>query len=54
MTICYQELSMIPLDKLVSSPPCVNDTSTYNYLNSPETRKALHIPDVAQTWDVCR
>uniref|UniRef100_A0A0B7B8G6 Carboxypeptidase n=1 Tax=Arion vulgaris TaxID=1028688 RepID=A0A0B7B8G6_9EUPU len=47
------KLSMIPADKLLLTPACTNDTAIVNYLGSPNTRKALHIPDVVQPWEVC-
>ncbi|BFZ06703.1 hypothetical protein BsWGS_09742 [Bradybaena similaris] len=48
-----KELDLIPADKLVSTPPCTNDTSIVKYLNNPSTRSALHIPSVVQDWELC-
>jgi cathepsin A (carboxypeptidase C) len=33
--------------------PCINTTAETNYLNRPDVRKALHIPDVVPRWEVC-
>ena len=35
------------------SVPCLNDTDMTMYMNSPEVRKALHIPDNLGHWDIC-
>ncbi|XP_077982821.1 lysosomal protective protein-like [Glandiceps talaboti] len=32
---------------------CVNTTAETNYLNMDSVRKALHIPETVQTWQVC-
>jgi hypothetical protein len=40
------------LDENVVS--CVNDTKTTLYMNMPEVRKALHIPDHLPDWQICR
>jgi cathepsin A (carboxypeptidase C) len=36
-----------------ASVPCMNDTDLLTYMNSPEVRKALHIPDNLPPWDIC-
>uniref|UniRef100_A0A0K0EKK6 Carboxypeptidase n=1 Tax=Strongyloides stercoralis TaxID=6248 RepID=A0A0K0EKK6_STRER len=36
-----------------ASVPCLNDSELVTYMNSPETRKALHIPDSVESWDIC-
>nr|XP_033818509.1 lysosomal protective protein-like [Geotrypetes seraphini] len=33
--------------------PCLNSTSTSTFLNNPQVRKALHIPEEVQKWEVC-
>ncbi|XP_038067409.1 lysosomal protective protein-like [Patiria miniata] len=33
--------------------PCINTTAETNYLNRPDVRMALHIPDVVPKWTVC-
>ncbi|KAL3088562.1 hypothetical protein niasHT_023180 [Heterodera trifolii] len=35
------------------SVPCLNDTDLTTYLNLPEVRKALNIPDSVGHWDIC-
>ncbi|XP_056614995.1 cathepsin A-like [Triplophysa dalaica] len=34
-------------------PPCINSTAQINWLNRADVRKALHIPDVLPSWDIC-
>lgn len=34
-------------------PPCIDSGNIQKYLNLPEVRKALHIPDIVQDWDIC-
>lgn len=36
-----------------ASVPCLNDTDLLTYMNSPEVRTALHIPDNLPKWDIC-
>ncbi|KAG0729483.1 Lysosomal protective protein [Chionoecetes opilio] len=36
-----------------SDPPCLNATDIRTYLNTPEVRKALHIPTQVQTFEIC-
>lgn len=48
-----KRLKNIPINRLVSTPPCTNDTSAINYLNSDPVKKALHISDKAEAWDIC-
>lgn len=41
-----------PLDvKLL--PPCINVTSSTNYLNQAVVRKALHVPESLPKWEIC-
>nr|CAD2169931.1 unnamed protein product [Meloidogyne enterolobii] len=35
------------------SVPCLNDTALTTYMNLPEVRKAIHIPDNLGHWDIC-
>ncbi|XP_061162902.1 lysosomal protective protein-like [Saccostrea echinata] len=35
------------------TPPCLNYNNVIKYMRSKETRKALHIPDNVQAWDIC-
>ncbi|XP_059175154.1 lysosomal protective protein-like [Physella acuta] len=49
----YEKLSEIPLSKLESTPPCVNDSYVVKYLNSAPVKSALHISNDAGDWDVC-
>jgi cathepsin A (carboxypeptidase C) len=35
------------------SVPCLNDTDMKMYMNNPEVRKALHIPENVGEWDIC-
>lgn len=35
------------------SPPCTDERALANYLNRPEVRKAIHIADEAEDWDIC-
>lgn len=35
------------------TPPCLDDEAEISYMNTAEVRKALHIPDGVQTWDIC-
>ena len=34
-------------------PPCVDSHTTRTFLNNPEVRKALHIPEHVSDWEVC-
>ncbi|KAB7495457.1 Pheromone-processing carboxypeptidase KEX1 [Armadillidium nasatum] len=34
-------------------PTCTDSSNLRNYLNSPETREALHIPSFVQDWVIC-
>lgn len=34
-------------------PPCFDDRTLIEYLNSKEVRKAIHIPNKVQSWDTC-
>lgn len=34
-------------------PPCTFGSSLLEYMNSDEVRKAMHIPDYVQAWDLC-
>uniref|UniRef100_A0A8C5SP25 Carboxypeptidase n=1 Tax=Laticauda laticaudata TaxID=8630 RepID=A0A8C5SP25_LATLA len=34
-------------------PPCINTTGLTRYLNDPQVRQALHIPDDAPAWEIC-
>jgi len=34
-------------------PPCTNETALADYMNSPEVRAALHIPDNVQAFQLC-
>uniref|UniRef100_A0AC34QVK6 Serine carboxypeptidase n=2 Tax=Panagrolaimus sp. JU765 TaxID=591449 RepID=A0AC34QVK6_9BILA len=36
-----------------ASVPCLNDSDVSTYMNDPEVRKALHIPDNLPRWDIC-
>lgn len=42
------ESSRVGLD-----PPCVNSAAISGYLNSVDVRKALHIPEAVQDWELC-
>ncbi|KAG9473746.1 hypothetical protein GDO78_004184 [Eleutherodactylus coqui] len=35
------------------SVPCVNDTDLSTYLNNPDVRSALHIPQSLPQWEIC-
>ena len=35
-------------------PPCIYGELVIEYLNKPEVRKALNIPDYVQPWDMCQ
>uniref|UniRef100_A0A2C9M6B3 Carboxypeptidase n=1 Tax=Biomphalaria glabrata TaxID=6526 RepID=A0A2C9M6B3_BIOGL len=48
-----QKLKTLPANKLVSTPPCTNDTNVIKYLNSASVKKALHISKEAADWDIC-
>uniref|UniRef100_A0A8B9ZWL3 Carboxypeptidase n=1 Tax=Anas zonorhyncha TaxID=75864 RepID=A0A8B9ZWL3_9AVES len=50
-----QNLFRMPVarKKVRMDPPCTNSTAPTMYLNSPEVRKALHIPPEAPEWQVC-
>lgn len=52
----FQNLFRMPVarKKVRMDPPCTNSTAPTMYLNSPEVRKALHIPPEAPEWQVCR
>lgn len=34
-------------------PPCINSTAQTNWLNKGDVRKALHIPDILPSWELC-
>lgn len=36
-----------------STPPCIDADKEISYMNAPQVRDALHIPDGVQNWDVC-
>jgi len=38
---------------LKETPPCVDGEFIIKYLNRPEVRHALYIPDSARGWDMC-
>lgn len=38
---------------LKEEPPCFDDHTLINYLNSKEVRKAIHIPKNVGQWDTC-
>jgi len=35
------------------TPPCIDVDTEIQYLNSPDVRAALHIPDHVQDWELC-
>ena len=35
-------------------PPCTWGTGLLDWMNLADTRKALHIPDNVQAWDLCQ
>lgn len=39
--------------KLKDLPPCTFGNPIIAYLNSPQVRTALHIPNEVQAWDLC-
>lgn len=39
--------------KLKETPPCVDGEFIIKYMNRPEVRTALHIPDSARAFDMC-
>ena len=41
-------------EKVRLDPPCTNATAPSNYLNDPQVRKALHIPEQLPRWDLCK
>lgn len=41
-------------EKVHLDPPCTNTTAASNYLNDPQVRKALHIPEQLPRWDMCK
>jgi carboxypeptidase C (cathepsin A) len=40
--------------KLGELPPCTFGSALLDYMNSDEVRKAMHIPDYVQAWDLCK
>ncbi|KAM6981412.1 lysosomal protective protein [Aplochiton taeniatus] len=34
-------------------PPCINSTAQTSWLNKGDVRKALHIPDILPSWELC-
>ncbi|XP_070574652.1 lysosomal protective protein-like [Ptychodera flava] len=38
---------------LKSVPPCLNASAATSYLNIPDVRKALHIPENLPSWEMC-
>ncbi|KAM3921346.1 lysosomal protective protein-like [Leptodactylus fuscus] len=45
---------MSPLNKTISlGVSCVNDTDVTTYLNNPEVRSTLHIPNDLPSWEIC-
>nr|XP_045616427.1 lysosomal protective protein-like [Procambarus clarkii] len=45
---CIFRLSTFTLD-----PPCTNGTNLLMYMNNPEVRKAIHIPESVQKFELC-
>ena len=41
-------------ESIRSTPPCLDNEVEISYMNTGEVRKALHIKDGIQDWDVCR
>ena len=39
---------------LRSSIPCTDTSDRETYLNNPEVREALHVPEFVQPWEACR
>ena len=39
---------------LTELPPCTWGTGLLNWMNLADTRKAMHIPDYVQAWDLCQ
>ena len=37
-----------------SSIPCTDTSELETYLNSPEVREALHVPEFVRIWEPCR
>ncbi|KAK3581008.1 hypothetical protein CHS0354_013902 [Potamilus streckersoni] len=44
---------LMKVTKVGVTPPCLNYDNIIKYMNSSEVRRALHIPDSVQAWDVC-
>ncbi|VDP14290.1 unnamed protein product [Onchocerca flexuosa] len=40
-------------NSLTSDAPCMNDSAMIQYMNNPDVRRALHIPQDLPEWDVC-
>lgn len=38
---------------LEDDPPCIDSSNLKSYLSQASVRKALHIPDNVQDWDIC-
>jgi serine carboxypeptidase-like clade 2 len=34
-------------------PPCADVLGMFTYLRNPDFRRALHIPEILPTWDIC-
>ena len=40
--------------EVYSSIPCTDTSDREIYLNNPEVRQAIHVPDFVQRWEACR
>ncbi|XP_050394322.1 lysosomal protective protein-like [Patella vulgata] len=49
----FELLKTLAPGSLSLDPPCINATNVAKYLNSPEGRQALHIPEQVQPWTTC-
>nr|XP_014349153.1 PREDICTED: lysosomal protective protein-like isoform X2 [Latimeria chalumnae] len=45
--------SFLAKERAKFDPPCINGTAQHKWLNQADVRKALHIPDSVQTWELC-
>uniref|UniRef100_UPI00398E8AF3 lysosomal protective protein n=1 Tax=Pristiophorus japonicus TaxID=55135 RepID=UPI00398E8AF3 len=50
----YQFQAVKSTEKAINmAPPCINDTAQWTWLNRADVRRALHIPEWVQAWELC-
>ena len=50
----FQQLMSYGINNLKIVPPCTDAKGIESYLNRPDVRQAIHIPDKVPEWEICR